>query len=119
MPWGPELEDLLARTMSPLVARQVPVRSVTPGPLEGVARVRWADGTVLLARSMQPGALIGLTRALLNGGRVVATQVDRVGDAAGAHAPDTLQTPGVVVVLQRQGRRDPVRLLVLGLDQPD
>ncbi|SOC57186.1 hypothetical protein [Ornithinimicrobium cerasi] len=120
MPFGPGLEDLLARTLAPLVARQVPVRSLTPGPLEGVARVQWADGTVLLARSLQPGALVGLSRALLRGGRVLATQVDRVDDAADAHAPGSLQTPGVVVVLQPQSRRaGPVRLLVLGLDQPD
>ena len=43
-----------------------------------------------------------------------------VDDAVDAHAPGSLQTPGVVVVLQPQSRRaGPVRLLVLGLDQPD
>lgn len=116
MPWGSGIEDLLARTLSPLVARKVPVRSVTRGPLDGVARVRWADGTVLLARSSTPGALTRVSRALASGAHVVATEV--------RHAEGDPHTPpadvGVILSLERRGRHaPPLALLVLGLDQPD
>lgn len=120
MPWRTGLEERLARTLAPLVARGVPLRSVSAGPLEGVARVRWADGTVVIARSVQPGGLVRLTRLLLQrGGGVVAVQVDPVDDAAAGQAVDPLQPAGVVVTLQPLRRGQPLRLLVLGLDQPD
>ena len=107
MPWSSGLEDRLARVVSPLVTRCVPVRGVERGPLGGVARVRWADGTVLLARSSDPAALTSVMRALVARQHVVATQVR-------ASPPE-----GVVVTLAREGRRGPVEILVTGLDQPD
>ncbi|GAA5168362.1 hypothetical protein [Ornithinimicrobium tianjinense] len=67
MPWSSGLEDRLARVVSPLVTRSVPVRGVERGPLGGVARVRWADGTVLLARSSDRAALTSVMRALVAG----------------------------------------------------
>jgi hypothetical protein len=110
------MEDLLARMLSPLVARQVPVRSVSPGPLEGVARVRWADGTVLLVRSSTPGALTRVSVALAAGAHVVASEVQHA-EADPSRPPTEL---ALILSLERRGRRaPPLELMVLGLDQPD
>lgn len=119
MPWSTGLEELLARTLSPLVARRVPVRSVSPGPVEGVARVRWADGTILLARSLLPGSLVRISRALADGGSIVAVQVEPVPEPPQERGADPLRPVGVVVTMQLARRRQKLSLLVLGLDQPD
>lgn len=97
-------EQLMVR-LPTLVARRVPVRGLTGGPVSGVGRLRLADSTTLLVRSARPGDVARLGRALLGKGAVTVTGWESTPEAL------TLTLSGP------PGR--PLVLEVLGHDQPD
>lgn len=96
---------LLTRRLEVLRLRKTPVRGVQPGPTTGVTRLQWADGTTLLVRSIKPGAMAAVLRAV-NSRRHVLLADWRSLDSQ------------LVVALVGCGSK-PVGVEVLGLDQPD
>ncbi|MDQ2756082.1 MAG: hypothetical protein M3Y71_05895 [Actinomycetota bacterium] len=99
-----ELGDLLETRLHGLIARRVPVRAVRPAPGTHTARLCFADGTVVLARSM--------------GNRELAAVV--VGMQSGSVLLSGFTRQGRETRLDlrvRSGR--PLVLLAIGLDQPD
>lgn len=118
MPWGEppvddgeqqargRVTDRLQVQLPVIVARQVPVRGITAGPVEGVARLRLADGTTMLVGARQPGDLGRVVRAVADKRAVLLTGWDR--------GPQ-----GLAITLGGVPGRTPVSLRVLGPDQPD
>lgn len=101
-----------------LVERRVPVRLVERGPVQGVGRLRMADGTTFLVASLDPMALGRVVQAMTAGRSIVVVGwtgtdelvLDLDEAAAGRRAPRSRST----------GRRSgPVRVRVVGPDQPD
>lgn len=98
MSWGLPLETLRSR--------RVPVRGVEPGPLTGVGRLRWGDGTVMLVVSARPGDL----------SRVLRSLETRRSLTLASYEPSE---EGPLLTLAGGVGREPVRLVVVGRDQPD
>lgn len=98
--------DRLQVLLPDLVARGVPARLVEAGPVEGVGRLRMADGTAFLVTAVDPGALGRLLRALAGKRPVVVGSWSRTRE-------------GLVLTMRGVPGRHPVRLLVVGRDQPD
>lgn len=99
------LERLETR-LPTLVRRGVPLRSLTPGPVTGTARVRLADSTTLLVGSSVPGDVSRVLRALATRRSVTLRTWDRTDE-------------GLVLELAGVPGREPPRLVLLGPDQPD
>lgn len=102
-------ERQLARLQTRLpsiVARRVPVRSLTAGPAPGTVRMRLADGTTVLVTSGRPGNVVRVVRALEDRRAVTVTAWER-------------NEEGLVLVLTGVHGREPARLRLLGPDQPD
>lgn len=100
-----------------LVERRVPVRLVEHGPVQGVGRLRMADGTTFLAASVDPMALARVVRAMTAGRSVVIGDWSETDD-------------GLVLDLEQAGGRTSrgasasrrsgrVRVRLVGPDQPD
>ena len=101
------LADRLQGLLPGLVSRRVPVRTLEAGPVTRVARLRLADGTTLLVSSAPPGGgLARLMRALVDQRTVLVS--------SWARSPE-----GLVLTLSGVPGRQPVRLRVVGPDQPD
>ncbi len=100
------LTDRLQVLLPSLVSRRVPARQVEPGPLARVGRLRMADGTTLLVSAVEPGALSRLVRALLDRRTVLVGSWERTPD-------------GLEITLSGVPGRHPLRLRVVGPDQPD
>lgn len=98
--------DRLAVLLPSLVSRRVPARQVEPGPLTRVGRLRMADGTTLLVSAVEAGGLSRLVRALLDRRTVLVSAWERTPD-------------GLEVTVSGVPGRHPVRLRVVGPDQPD
>lgn len=98
MPWGLPLETL--RT------RRVPVRGLEPGPVTGVGRLRWGDGTVMLVTPARPGELSRVLRTLETRRSLILLSYEP-GES------------GTRLTLRGGVGRDPVQLVVVGRDQPD
>lgn len=99
-----ELGELLQLRLRNLVDRQVPVRGIRPAPGSHTARVCFADGTVVLARSASHGDLVLLVRGM-HLGSVRLAGFSREGQVTRLD------------LRWRTGQR--VALLAVGLDQPD
>jgi hypothetical protein len=100
------LADRLQVLLPGLVSRRVPARLVEAGPVTRVGRLRMADGTTLLVTAVEPGGLARLTRALVNKRTVLVS--------SWARSADRLE-----ITLSGIPGRHPVRLRLLGPDQPD
>lgn len=98
--------ERLSLRLDAITARRVPVRGVTPGPLAGIARLRFADGLVVLVRSSRQGDLSRVVRALSTRRSVLLA-----GHEAGPE--------GVQLTLHGVPGRRPVGLVLIGPDQPD
>lgn len=99
-----ELGDLLETRLRGLVARRVPVRAVRRAPGTHTARVCFADGTVVLARSAGGRDLVALVMGMQRGSVLLAGF--------------TREERGTRLDLRSRSGR-PLALLALGLDQPD
>lgn len=96
----------LVRTrLERLRTNQVPLRTIRASPGPAVARLGFADGTVILARSASPGDLSTVVRLHQRGGLVVV-DVDELSD-------------GVVVRLAASIGRGRCTMIAVGLDQSD
>ncbi|GGK77557.1 hypothetical protein [Ornithinimicrobium pekingense] len=100
------LADRLQVLLPGLVSRRVPVRALEAGPVRGVGRLRLADGTTLLVSSFPPGGLARLMRALVDQRAVLVSSWVR-------------DREGLLLTLGGVPGRQPVRLRVVGPDQPD
>lgn len=89
-----------------LVERRVPVRGITPGPAQGVGRMRLADSTTFLIGGFVPGDLGRVLRALHNRYAVTIARWER-------------EEGGLLLTLAGVPGREPVRVWLLGPDQPD
>ena len=89
-----------------LVERRVPVRGITPGPAQGVGRMRLADSTTFLIGGFVPGDLGRVGRALHNRYAVTIARWES-------------EEGGLVLTLAGVPGREPVRVWLLGPDQPD
>lgn len=98
MSWGLPLARLLSR--------RIPVRGLEPGPLTGVARMRWGDGTVMLVAAARPGDLSRVLRTLATRRSLTLAAYEDGED-------------GPLLTLHGAVGREPVRLVVVGRDQPD
>ncbi len=99
-----ELGDLLEMRLRGLIARQVPVRAIRPAPGTHTARLCFADGTVVLARSGGGRELSAIVLGMQSGSVVVS----------GFTREDPLTR---LDLRSRTGR--PLAVLAIGLDQPD
>lgn len=89
-----------------LVERRVPVRGITPGPTQGVGRLRLADSTTFLVGGFVPGDLGRVLRALHHRYAVTLAGWERVDG-------------GLLLTLAGVPGREPVRIWLIGPDQPD
>lgn len=89
-----------------IVERRVPVRGITPGPAQGVGRMRLADSTTFLIGGFVPGDLGRVLRALHNRYAVTIARWER-------------EEGGLLLTLAGVPGREPVRVWLLGPDQPD
>ncbi|WP_151525533.1 hypothetical protein [Serinicoccus kebangsaanensis] len=89
-----------------LVARRVPLRGVTPGPLQGVGRLRMADSTTFLVGAAQPGDLGRIVRALHNKHAITISRWEH-------------RDEGLLLTLAGAPGREPVQVWLVGPDQPD
>lgn len=94
---------LIALHLDLLRSHRVPLRRVYASPDRAVARLGFADGTVLLARSRSPGDLPTVVRLQQRGGMVVSEYAEH---------PDGL-------VVQLTSTRGGCTLIAVGLDQAD
>ena len=103
--------EQLRPVLDTLVRREVPVRSLTPGPAGGVSRLRFADSTTLLVTRAGP-RVVGaqVVRAIFDGHRVTLAH----------HGPDPDHPDdGVLLTLAGVPGRHPAQLRLVGPDQPD
>ena len=101
---GSDCWQVLARArLATICGRGTPLRRVLPSPIAHVARLLFADGTVLLARAPRPGDLGALA--------VAATQ----GMVRDARRPGT----GLVMIFRCGGGLGTIRVAIVGVDQPD
>jgi hypothetical protein len=98
-------DDRLAARLSLVVERRVPLRVVEAVPGLRAARIRFADGTAVLARGFTPGD-IGVLASWVRARSVVA-----VACRAG--------TAGVQLVFRAPGSRHGLAVGVIGFDQGD
>ncbi|WP_022925923.1 hypothetical protein [Serinicoccus marinus] len=105
-PTEPARRSHLEVQLPRLVARRVPVRGITPGPLGGVGRLRLADSTTFLVSPTEPGDLGKVLRALHNKHAIVLARWE--------HHEDRL-----LLTLSGVPGRFPVQLWLIGPDQPD
>ena len=96
---------LVAARLEHLRSHRVPLRQVHASPVPTVARLGFADGSVLLARSVTSGDLVIAARLQRQGGLVIAELSDH--------------EQGVAIVLASADGGGRCTLVVLGLDQPD
>lgn len=61
---GHSKEVLVSAQLDLIRDRQVPLRSVRPAPSEHTARLRFANGTTVIARAARPGQIYQLAMAL-------------------------------------------------------
>jgi len=75
------LAVLLQTQLGVVLRRGVPVREVSHAPIAGTGRVRFADGTVLIARSGHPGDLTQLAMLAIRHAsvRLSAFKIDHSG----------------------------------------
>lgn len=95
--------QVMLNRMGEVVRRNVPVRAVAPGPVKGLARIRFADGTTLQVRGRHAGDL---------GQLAVTTITQRV--LVSAYRPEHNS-----VVVDLDWRRGRVSVVAVGLDQAD
>ena len=98
MSWGLQLATLLSR--------RVPVRGIEPGPVTGVGRLRWGAGTVMLVAPARPGELARVLRSLETRRSLTLRSYE-------------IRENGPLLTLRGDAGREPVRLIVVGRDQPD
>jgi len=98
-------DTMLASRLQPLVRRSVPVRCVEAVPRMRAARIRFADGTSLVAHGAVPGDIGVLAAALRN--------------HAVRPASWSTSTTGTRLVLGWSGDRRRLSVVVTGLDQPE
>ena len=96
---------LVRLRLEDLRARQEPLRTIRASPGPAVARLGFADGTVILARSASTGDLSAVVRLHHRGGLVVS-DVDEISD-------------GVVMRLAASPGRGRCTMIAVGLDQSD
>lgn len=96
----------LALQLPGLVERRVPVRGLTPGPVNGVGRLRLADSSTFLISSADPGDLGRLARALHSRNAITLARWERT-------------DRGLLLTLAGVPGREPLQVWLLGLDQPD
>ncbi|MGO0575532.1 hypothetical protein [Ornithinimicrobium panacihumi] len=96
----------LRATLDGLVRRAVPVRGIAPGPVTGVARLRFGDGTTLLVVSAMGPQVARVVRALYQQHPVTLSDVEE--------SPE-----GTLLTLEGVPGRRPAQLWLLGPDQPD
>lgn len=99
----PRTMAVLAQTLQGLVARRVPLRYVRHSAQAGLARLGFADGTVVVARTEYPGSIAKLFRAT---------------EAGGVHA-ERLRVHADHVELDLVWPTGQVPIRVLGRDQAD
>ncbi|MDO5502052.1 MAG: hypothetical protein Q4G67_02650 [Actinomycetia bacterium] len=99
------LRALVRIRLAELRRHRTPLRQIRASPGPGVGRFGFADGTVLVARTLNPLDRSRLIRLHQHGGLVVGTDEDH---------PD-----GVIIRLAHDGAGPSVALVVLGLDQCD
>jgi len=98
-------DELIASRLDQVVVRQVPVRRLEPVPELHTVRLCFADGTRMFGKGAKPGDL-GVLSMLVAKHMVWPTRSHR--DGAGNH-----------LMLRVEGRRDPVDVVITGLDQPN
>lgn len=96
-----DLERLLLHDLQRRCARRVPISAFEAGPVQGVVRLRFADGLTVLVAPRRRGECSRLAMNTVMGRRVVLGDVRMTGD-------------GVRMTLGRE-----VQARVLGLDQDD
>ncbi|HOB04931.1 MAG TPA: hypothetical protein PKM36_06630 [Propionibacteriaceae bacterium] len=99
---------LLGVRLDQLMARRIPVRGVSAGPVLHSTRLRFADGTTLLVRSERSGNMARVLQAVLSGRPVLVERWER---RSGGLA--------LALAVQSSGRRLHLGMVVLGPDQPD
>ncbi|MFT4215714.1 MAG: hypothetical protein QM619_00790 [Micropruina sp.] len=95
--------QLLMHRLAGVVHRDVPLRAVRPGPVRGLARMCFADGTTVQVRGRQAGDL----------GYLAATAITRTVRISDFHAEQSS------VVVDLNWDRGRVSVLAIGLDQAD
>jgi len=103
---GSDLPVRLYRRLHLLVERSVPARGIEAAPVPRAARVRFADGTTVVAKTSVPGELGLLALAIRR-----ASVTPR---ACYMGADDQVR-----IVLVGRPNGHPVSLQVVGFDQPD
>ncbi|HHT12372.1 MAG TPA: hypothetical protein GX013_04290 [Propionibacterium sp.] len=101
---------LLVIRLDGLIQRRTPVRNVSAGPVQGIARLRFSDGATILVRSHKPGTSAAVVSAILRGRSVLLESWDWHEDGLML----TLSIPGAV-----RRRTSLHRVILLGADQPD
>lgn len=96
---------LVGQRLQQLRSHRVPLRRIAASPGPEVARLGFADGTVLLARSSAAGDLARVARLHHLGGLVIDGYADH--------------PLGVAITFVSPARRARCRLVVLDLDQSD
>jgi hypothetical protein len=95
----------LAIRLQPLVERQVPARCIEAAPHLRASRIRFADGTTVLARGTVPGQVA-----------VLAAEI-RIRSLPPAAC--TVDEDGTHLLFGWPGARRTLSILVTGMDQPD
>ncbi|MFV0430072.1 MAG: hypothetical protein ACK5KO_11705 [Arachnia sp.] len=85
--------------------RRTPLRAVSPSPVKGVGRLRFADGVTVLGRTPHPGELGSVVVWLHQG---IALTIDQLGR----------DERGIRIEFAPQGYRS-LRVWVIGIDQAD
>ncbi len=95
----------LAIRLQPLVERRVPARCIEAAPHLRALRIRFADGTTVLARGTEPGQ--------------VAMLAAQIRHRSLPPAACTIDEDGTHLLFGWPGRRRALSILVTGMDQPD
>lgn len=98
--------DAVETLLPTLIARRVPLRALTPGPLVGTLRLRLADSTTLLVGAGEAADMSRVLQALLARRALTLSGWERLGDEL------------YVTVAGVTGSRPP-RMPIEGPDQPD
>ncbi|MDO5740647.1 MAG: hypothetical protein Q4P07_10915 [Ornithinimicrobium sp.] len=101
-----QLLDAVERALRSLIGRGVPIRSLTPGPVQGVARLHLADSTVFLVTSAGGAHFGRVVRAIFGHHSLTISTWER-------------STDGLRITLGGVPGREPAQLWLLGPDQPD